>query len=525
LPRNAVWMMSEVLDRSLQTIVKGAGLVLTGTAIGMLLMFVSRIILVRYLTQTEYGLYSLGYVLFEVFLVVSTLGLETGLARQIGFHRGKGDTEKAASLVLSGLQIGAVFGTLCALALFLASDAISSDLFHTPELSRPVKVFAVAVPFFLLTHVLTSVFRGFDRAQPAVYFRDILRNVLFCLFLGVVVAFNLSFTAAVWGFVASVIVALVAFATYAIKKAPVSLKRRSVPTGLARKELLLFSLPLFAVVLLQRIATWTDTLMIGGFMTPDDVGLYNAALPLAHLLPLLLDAPAFLFLPLMSQLYARGQNEEIRRSYTVVTKWIFAASLPVFLVFALFPEAALNILFGSRYIPAAPALQILSLGFFTHNILGLNGVTLMAAGKTRFLGWSALAAVILNVALNVVLIPPLGIKGAAIATASSLALRNVLISVKLYSSMRVHPFTSNYLKPAIASTAIVAVIYVLARDWAASAQLWLLPLLFVLFLGAYALAVLLTRSFDREDIMMLLAIEDRSGIRLTALRRILRRFV
>ena len=519
--------MSQVLDRSLQTIVKGAGLVLIGTALSMVLLFVSRIILVRGLTETEYGLYSLAYVLFEIFLVVSAFGLQTGLARQIGFHRGKGDTERAADLVQSGLRLGAVIGVLCALALFLASDVLSSEVFHMPGLSRPVKVFALAVPFFVLVHILTSVFRGFDMAQPAVYFRDILRNVLFCLILGIVAALGLSLMAAVWAFVASVALALAAFVAYAVKRSPVSLslRRKAVPTRPVMKDLLLFSLPLLAVILLQRIATWTDTLMIGGFMTPQDVGLYNAALPLTHLLPVFLDALAFLYLPLMSQLYARGQNEEIRRAYTVVTKWIFAVSLPVLLVFALFPEAALNIVFGSHYMAAAPALRILSLGFFTHNLLGLNGITLMAAGNTRFLGWSALAALILNIVLNVVLIPPLGIKGAAIATASSLALRNVLISVKLYSSIRVHPFTRNYLKPAIASAAVVAVIYVLARGWATGAQLWLLPLLFLLFLSVYGLTVLLTRSFDREDLMMLLAIEQKTGVNLTKVKRVLSRFV
>lgn len=492
----------------------------------MLLIFVSRIILIRYLTQTEYGLFSLGYVLFEVFLVVSSFGLTAGIARQIGFYRGKGDSQKVANVALSGLQIGVVLGVVSGLTLFLASEAISTRFFHASELTGPVRIFSAAVPFLVLVHILTAIFRGFDRAQPSVYFRDILRNVLFCVSLGVAVAFHLPLISAVYAFLASAALAFAAFAIYTARRAPVSLAQRSgIHIGPIRKELLLFSLPLFAVVLLNRIATWTDTIMLGRFMLPSDVGLYNAALPLAHLLPTLLEASAFLYLPLMSQLYARGQTEEIGKSYAVVSKWIFSASMPIFLVFALFPEATLYVLFGSTYAGAASALRILSLGFFSHSILGLSGITLMAAGKTRFLVGSALFTVALNIVLNVFLIPPLGISGAAIATASSLGLRNILVSLKLYSFMRVHPFTNNYLKPALASTILVAVIYALVTNLVTDAHLWLLPLLLVVFLAAYALAVLLTKSFDREDIMMLLALEERLGIDLTKVKRVLRRFV
>ncbi|NOR77869.1 MAG: oligosaccharide flippase family protein [Methanophagales archaeon] len=95
--------MSEVVNQSLQknffckqkpllknayAIAKGTGIIFIGTIIGMLLGFVSRIIIVRYTTQTEYGIFSLALVLLNIFAMISTLGLQSGVTRQIAYFRG-----------------------------------------------------------------------------------------------------------------------------------------------------------------------------------------------------------------------------------------------------------------------------------------------------------------------------------------------------------------------------------------------------------------------------------------------------
>ena len=55
----------------------------------MLLGFVSRVIIVRYTTQTEYGIFSLALVLMSIFVTISTLGLQEGSTRYIAYFRGK----------------------------------------------------------------------------------------------------------------------------------------------------------------------------------------------------------------------------------------------------------------------------------------------------------------------------------------------------------------------------------------------------------------------------------------------------
>lgn len=518
--------MSEIVNQSLRKIAKGAALAFIGTTIGMFLATVGRIIVARYVTEGEYGVYCLGFVILNVFVIISVLGLAPGTIRQVAFYRGKGDQSKVRGVVVSSLQIAAISSIFFSLALFFASDFISMELFHSPELATPLKVFCIAITFFVLIEILSAIFRGFDKAEPSVYFQNLLSNGLFPLLLIVVVLLNLKFTAVVYAFVASIVLSFLAFAVYAIKKPPLALRgKKSTLISPVAKELLLFSLPLMAVGILNHVVMWTDTLMLGYFMVADDVGLYNAALPLANLLLVILSAATFLYFPLMSQLYAKNQMDEIKRSYVVLTKWIFSATIPIFLIFILFPEDTLNILFGSRYIGAAFALQILSIGFFIHTILGSNAITLVAMGDNRFVMWSLLVALIINIALNIILIPPLGIVGAAIATTSSLTTRYIIVSTRLYWLFKIHPFTKNYLKPAIASVVLALIIYALVTNLVSVIPFWLLPVLFVVFLGACALSVLLTKSLDKEDIMMLLTMERKLGINLTTMKKILRRFV
>jgi O-antigen/teichoic acid export membrane protein len=518
--------IQETINESLQTITKGAGITLFGTAAQMVLAMVTRIIVIRYIAQSEYGMYSLALALLNIFLLFSTLGIERGTSRQIGFYRGKEDKPKVREVLFSSLKVGIIASVFFSLVLFFTSDFISTRFYHTPEVAALAKILCVAIPFLALSNIFSAMFRGFNRAQPDVYFQVILRNALFPLLLIIVILPGLPFMWVVYAFVASIILTFVAYAIYTTKNLSLALRYADIVSASSTtKELLLFSLPLLLVGLFRSIITWTDTLMLGYFMLPEDVGLYNAAIPLAHLIPMGLAAINVLYIPVVSQFYAKSQQEEMRRTYVVLSKWMLATALPIFLILVLFPEFTLNIMFGSRYAGAASALQILSLGFFINAILGPNAGTLTAIGQTRFLMWATMTAAIGNVILNAVLIPPLGINGAAIASALAIATQNFLILARLYLFTKLHPFTSNYLKTAIACIASVLIISVAVRNLVGTMPLWLLPILLVSFLGLYALSMVLTRSFDKEDIMMLLAIERRLGLDLSAVKRILKRFV
>ena len=515
--------MSEIVNQSLQKIAKGTGIIFIGTIIGMLLGFVSRVIIVRYITQSEYGIFSLALVIISIFVTISTLGLSEGSTRYIAYFRGKKEEGKVKGIISSSIKIAIVASISLAVISFFISDFISTSIFHAPELSTPLKIFSIAIPFTVLINVFVAIFRGFDRVDAKVYFQDILRPVLYLLFLIAVVLFGLSFLSVIYAYLASIAITCIAFVVYLLKKSPLSIRSGSRVTNPMTKELLFFSVPLLAVSMLMMVMSWTDTLMLGYFKTPDVVGIYNAALPLANLLPMIPSSMSFIYIPIITQLYSKRLIDDVKRNYIILTKWTLLLISPIFFVLFLFPDVVLNLLFGSRYIGASVALQFLALGFFLNVSLGFTYNLLIVIGENKFPMWTYSISAIINIILNTILIPPMGIVGASIASVVSIIISKILNSIKLYRCFKVHPFAKNYLKIASLLVGFLFIFYILRNI--VTMSLWMFIALVLLFFVSYVISLLFTKSFDDEDIMILLAIEKRLGIDLASIKRILKRFV
>jgi O-antigen/teichoic acid export membrane protein len=515
--------MSEIVNQSLQKIAKGTSIIFVGTIIGLSFGFIGRVLLARFFTQVEYGIFSLGLVILNIFVLISLLGLPDGVTRQIAYYKGKNDDSEVKGVdIFSTIQIVFISSILLSLALFFASDILSTNIFHDSTLSMPLKIFAIAIPFSSLISIFVSIFRGFNRVKERVYFQDILRTVLFPLFLLPVIFIGLPFINTIYAFVASIMITCIAFVLYGRKKFPLLLKRgKNLAINLSRKELLFFSFPLLVISMLNMTMSWTDTLMLGVFKTTDIVGLYNGALLLASLIPIFHASVAFIYLPLAATLYSKKLINEMKRFYALLTRWVFLLTFPIFLIFFLYPDKILGSLLGAEYIKGSIALQILSLGFLIHVIFGPNGSTLTAMGEINIQMYFSFTSAITNIILNVALIPSLGITGASLATATSLFIVNLIYSVKLYSK-GIHPFTSHYVKPVLFSVTFILVTHFVLSNVILS--FWIVPIAFFIFVSICIFSVFLTKSLYKEDIELLLLLEKRTRLNLDWIKILFKKF-
>ena len=502
--------MTKILEKSLGKIAKGAGVVFLGTMAGMFLAFIIRVVIVRYITLEEYGLYSLALVLSSLFTTVSILGLEEGSTRYIAYFRSRNKMRNVENTICSSLLITVITGLVSFITLFFFSDIISEKIFHCPRLTLPLKIFSASIPFGVLISIFTSFFRGFDDVKPRVYFQEIIRNVLFILLLILVISLHLPYLGVFYSYLISIVTVCVLFGLYALRKLPCSPINKSclniagLTTG---KKLLFFSFPLLGATMLNMLMNWTDTLMIGFFETPDVVGLYNGALPLARLILLALTSAGFIYVPIISGLYSMKLISEIKKTYQILGKWVYSVTLPLFFIFFLFPETVLGNLFGPEYSTAGLVLRLLSLGFMFHVFLGLNGLSLMVLGEPYFLLLTSFIGGLGNIILNYILIPPYGIMGAAIASLLSYAMVNILNSIKLYQLAGIHPFTKSYIKTCGISLILILISYALQITY--HFNFWMLIPLTGAFIVVYAIALYLTGSYDEEDRIMLLSIKKR----------------
>lgn len=512
-------------DTSLQKVAQGTLIVIVSTGIALVLGFISRILLARVFTQYDYGLYSLSIVIFGILESISLLGLGSGTTRYIAYHRGKNDPLKVKQIIFSSIQLSLISCIVLSVGLFLLSDFIS-QIFRDPSLSYPLKIVSIAIPFTVMVDIFIAISRGFDIVKEKVFFQDILKNAIFTFGLFIVVFLKLSFDYAFYVFSISSFLTFIIYLIYVKDKSHFAITTggKINSSNSLRKEILFFSLPILFINIFQMILSSLDTIMVGGYKTLYDVGLYNAASPLASFLGIPLSAMLLIYMPTASEHYAKNLFDKIRRHYAILTKWVFSSTLPLFLLLFIFPESVLNFFFGMNYVPASQALRILAFGYLIMNLLGPNGTTLIAIGETRFLLYASIAAASINVLLNTVLIPPMGIVGASLATAIALSVHCIIRHNKVRSRLKINPITKNLIKTTFITTVLIGSISFFVLNYV-HITFWILPLLFVFFYLIHFFVILFSKSIEPEEVKMFLEIEKRTGLNLSPIKRILGRFL
>ncbi len=178
---------TSTVNDSLQKIAKGTIVVFIGAILVAILTFTGKVLIARNFTQAEYGIFSLGFTLLSIFVSIGCLGLQDGVTRQVSYYLGKKEFQNVRSVALYSLLFGIISGIILFLVVFFYSDFISIKLFNLPELSFALRIFSVAIPFFILILVLTAIFRGLFSVKEKVIFEDSLRNLFFILLLLIVI--------------------------------------------------------------------------------------------------------------------------------------------------------------------------------------------------------------------------------------------------------------------------------------------------------------------------------------------------
>jgi len=509
--------MSEA-SYALQRIARGTGIIFAGTVISMLFGFFNRAIIARYFTTSEYGVFNLALIVLSIALVIATLGFQNSLPREVAFYREK-EPSRVNALISTALVIVLVNSLVWTVILILGAGNIA-QVFNEDRLTYSLEIIGLALPFSALIGVIISISRGFGRVREQVYFQNIVYPTAFLAFIVLGVLLDFPFT---YVFLASVLAQALTFLALVFDVWRIRLFGFEISLDLKLgRELVRFSLPLLLTGILGFVMTWADTLMLGYYKSSEVVGIYNAASPLAKLIQVFLNSAGFLYVPLATQFYAQEKIAEMKEIYQVLTKWIFALTIPIFSFMLLFPESVIMFSFGAKYTSASLALQILALGFMFDILIGLNGISLVIIGETKFDLFSNIISMTINLILNFLLIPNYGMFGAAFATTVSYIISNILKALRLYQRTKVHSFSFSYIKMLIIYFGLLGGVKDLISE---SISLNTAIITLVGFLMGYFVLALLTRCIDKEDIGLLILVEEKLGVNLTPIRKVVERFV
>lgn len=516
--------MPEEIASKLRTTLKGSTLIFFGILTNTALMLLVRVIVVRSTTMEELGLYSIVIAAAGISSVIASAGLPQGVARYVSIFVVEGRNSDAKAVAGMSIKVGIKFGTIVSVALFLLSGPISEHVFFKPELVIPLRVVSFSVLFSVMSSIGVGAMRGHGILRPQVYFQQIGNPLLFAIFIVVFFSLKLNFISILYAYLFSMMLTFSGIFVYGWRKMGLS---PFIPGGGEfRRDLLGYSLPLLSAHVMQLIMIWTDTFMLGRYAGAEHVGIYNVSVTSARFLTYITEAVAFVFMPLAAGMYAKRHLIELKKTYVVLSKWILSANIPVFFVLFFFAEMVLTFLYGERYIISARPLQVLSLGLMVSILfVGAASSILYAYGLTRVVMNISVFSAILNVFLNYILIKRLGLDviGASTATAASCIALNALVLIFLYKHVGVHPFRAAYLRPSAGAALSGIAIYAVAKSL--PLYLWMLPLYLILFIGSYVFIVLLSGSLESEDLDMIEALSEKTGIEMKALKGIIRRFI
>ncbi|MGH9379031.1 MAG: lipopolysaccharide biosynthesis protein [Thermoanaerobaculia bacterium] len=485
---------------------KGAGVLLGGRLVGRGLSFGVQIVLGRLLGPALFGLYAIGWNIFLLLGLLASLGLEHGVVRY-GAPLWGADRAAARALARRALALTLLAAAAAALGLHLAAPGLAG-LFGKPSLVAVLEGLAVGVLFLPLLRVAAAATRASQRMSFSVAVEDLGQPLLHLGLVALLFALGWRLAAAVWGAVASyLLAALLALLLLArlLRAAAVDAETR-IP---GRGELLRFSLPTATAGLLAVFVVWSDRLLVGYFLSAAETGIYQAASQVSILFHLLLSSFTGMFAPMIASLHHEGETARLGELFRVTTKWGLYVGLPAFVVIAGLPEDVLAALLGREFVAGAAPMVVLSTAQLVNLATGAVGMLLIMCGFQR--RWLALSgtALVLNVLLNLVLIPRFGLLGAAVATLIAVAVLFVGGLAAVRRGLALWPYDRRYSKglaAALVAAAGVAGVRLLVPEMP-----WLrlglaAPLAYGLFVAA-----LLALGLDREDQEFLSRLRRRLG--------------
>lgn len=421
----------------LAAVFRGAASVLAIRVAGAGLTYISMVLLARWMGAFEFGIYA--YVWTFVILVgtMAPLGLNTSILRFVPEYMTRARWGRLWGLLIRShmMVVAAALITSALCGLLLLGVAPWLETYYL----LPFVVALAAMPLYAMTDMQEGTCRAFGWVTLAYSVPYVLRPALLLLGIGTLVVVGATPDAVTALIIMSGACAIGLFLQAAILFRSV---RRTVPRAKPRSHSLYWlkiSAPMLMFEGAYLVMSSTDIMMLGQMADPAAVAIYFAAARTASLIGFVYFATAARAVPKFSEINSSGDRTELQRFLDGLNRMSFWPTfLGALVLFAIGPFA-LN-LFGAGFDAGYPILLILAIGYIARCTVGPLEYLLSMTGKqvvaTRIICMSAAV----NVGLNAVLIPELGVTGAALATVISMCGNLAALAVAVRKHLGLNTF-------------------------------------------------------------------------------------
>ena len=373
--------------------------------------------LVRNLGDSVYGVWVLMGSLVG-YMGLLDFGLTVSTVKYVAEYRAKGDQSAINKVVTGSLAVYSAVGLLT-LCIGAAASIYFNNIFESP-LSRNVAAAVVilatinqAVSF--PSAVFVGVIRGYQRydldagiTTVTIAVRSVLVVVLVRMGYGILALSVVTFTFDV--------IRMIYLAWWCYRLNPeIKIAREYLELKHLRR-LLGYSALVFVIVIAKRMIFFTDSIVVGAFLSTAAVTAYFVGNRLVLYLHSLVSEMVGVLTPAASDLDARNQHGTIKDLVLISTKYTLLLSLPAATIFFVLGGNFIELWMGPAYKSSWSIMIILTAGVLAHLVEMPSHTMLLGRGKHRIVAKLTFAQAIVNLGLSLWLVKPLGLNGVALGT-------------------------------------------------------------------------------------------------------------
>jgi O-antigen/teichoic acid export membrane protein len=421
-----------------------SGVIQLLSAVGQGLMPVTHILVARLFGMAVFGAYQASVAILDVLTRAGQAGSIGGMHRFIAAHRAAGEADLERSALGTGIRLTVGVSSVLALGLALLAKPVARA-WHEPSLAATLPIMAPAVLLAATTLVLINATLGAKVARMSLYVRGLAEPLLLLSAVAIASQAGGSLRSLSVAHVASAFVVTVLAVAACVRVFGASHLRQAVAAD-RHRGFVGFALPLGASDLMSAVMQRADTLLVASFAGLDALAVYTAAEYITRVIANPRYVFDYIIAPVVAEALQMKDRARVRYNLALVTRWVVTACLPIAVTIIALRAEILS-LYGASFVAGASTLVILAFHNLVIGCLGLTPYVVAMGGRSRLVLINNICAAGLNVALGWVLVPRMGISGAAIAVMVSMLSFQVALTVEAWVLERVHPFTMSLLKP------------------------------------------------------------------------------
>ncbi|ELZ11653.1 polysaccharide biosynthesis protein [Halovivax asiaticus JCM 14624] len=361
----------------------------------------------------EYGLLFLVLSIVGVAQLFADLGIARAAARYVSEYK-ETDDGQVPYIVASSLRYRLVLIAVVCIAILLGRQPLAAVL-DEPALIGTLVVGAAFLAFQSIKVYHVTLFQGFNRLEYSALV-SIVDNVGRFVFVVAFVFLGGGVLGALAGYVLGSVLATAVGLFVLFAHVYRSYDRADRPEHGLRRRILEYSIPLTASRSANVIDRRVDIILVGFFLNPAAVGFYTLGKQISEFVEAPAGAVGFALSPVYGEEKAAGGIDRASRLYESSMRYVLLLYVPAVAGVIVVAEPGIRLVFGDAYEPAIPVLQVLSLFVLFKAINSVTTQALDYLGRARHRAIVKGVTSAGNFGLNVVLIPVMGVTGAALAT-------------------------------------------------------------------------------------------------------------